>query len=84
GQRMTVRAKDDLLRYLKENTRLEVKGDGRAVTVFLRDKRDALVALGAIEESGAEWDDLTVRRDRLEDVFLRLVGESGAEEKGDE
>ncbi|MDE1858232.1 MAG: ABC transporter ATP-binding protein [Thaumarchaeota archaeon] len=82
GQRMTVRAKDDLLRYLKDNTRLEVKGDGRAVTVFLRDKADAMVAMGAIEESGAEWDDLTVRRDRLEDVFLRLVGESGTEEKG--
>ena len=82
GQRMVVRAKDDLLRYLKDNSKLEVKGDGNTVTVFLRDKNDAMVALGAIEESGAEWDDLTVRRDRLEDVFLRLVGESGAEEKG--
>ncbi|MDG6985471.1 MAG: ABC transporter ATP-binding protein [Nitrososphaerota archaeon] len=82
GQRMVVKAKDDLLRYLKENTKLEVDGDGSTVTVFLRDKNDAMVALGAIEESGAGWDDLTVRKDRLEDVFLRLVGETGDEEAG--
>jgi ABC-2 type transport system ATP-binding protein len=80
GQRMVVRAGDDLLRYLKENTKLEAQGDGTTVTIFLRDKNDAMVALGAIEESGANWDDLTVRRDRLEDVFLRLVGEAGTEE----
>ncbi|HKT21169.1 MAG TPA: ABC transporter ATP-binding protein [Nitrososphaerales archaeon] len=82
GQRMVVKAKDDLLKYLKENTKLMAEGDGNTVTVFLRDKNDAMVALGAIEESGAAWGDLTVRRDRLEDVFLRLVGEEGAKEKG--
>jgi hypothetical protein len=42
------------------------------------------VALGAIHESGVEWGDLTVRRDSLEDVFLRLVGEEGKVEKGSE
>lgn len=83
GQRMVVRAKEDLLRYLRENTKLEVHGDGNSVTILLRDKNDAMVALGAIEESGADWGDLTVRKDKLEDVFLRLVGESGAEEKGE-
>ena len=82
GQRMVVRAKEDLLRYLKENTKLEVQGDGSTVTVFLRDREDAMVALGAIEESGTWWEDLTVRRDKLEDVFLRLVGETGATEGG--
>ena len=84
GQRMAVRAKEDLLRYLKENTRLEAQGDGGIVTIFLRNKSDAIVALGAIEESGASWDDLTVRRDRLEDVFLRLVGEKDAAGEGAE
>lgn len=84
GQRMIVKAKEDLLRYLKENTKLQAEGDAGSVTIRLRDKDDAMVALGAIEESGVEWGDLTVKRDSLEDVFLRLVGEEGAEEKESE
>jgi ABC-2 type transport system ATP-binding protein len=82
GQKMIVKAKEDLLKYLRENTRLQVDGDGGTVTIRLRDKDDAMVALGAIEESGVQWGDLTVRRDSLEDVFLRLVGEEGKEEEG--
>ncbi len=81
GQRMVVKAGDDLLRYLKENTRLEVAAGHGTVTIRLRDKDDAMVALGSIEESGAQWGDLTVKRDSLEDVFLRLVGEEGKGEK---
>ena len=84
GQRMIVKAKEDLLGYLKENTKLQAEGDAGSVTIRLRDKDDAMVALGAIEESGVEWGDLTVKRDSLEDVFLRLVGEEGAEEKESE
>jgi ABC-2 type transport system ATP-binding protein len=81
GQKMVVRAGLDLLGYLRQNTKLEVDGDGGSVTIRLRDKDDALVALGSIEESGTEWGDLTVRRDSLEDVFLKLVGEEGRMEK---
>ena len=84
GQRMTVKAKEDLLKYLKENTKLHAEGDGGSVVIHLRDKDDAMVALGAIEESGTEWGDLAVKRDSLEDVFLRLVGEGGKEEGGTE
>jgi hypothetical protein len=58
----------------------ESTGNGM-VAISLRDKDDALVAIGAIEESGAQWGDLTVRRDRLEDVFLRLVGPEGKSEQ---
>lgn len=81
GQRMVVKAKEDLYRYLKENTKLEVSSAGGTVTILLRDKDDAMVALGAIEEAGTDWGDLTVRRDSLEDVFLKLVGEEGKAEK---
>jgi ABC-2 type transport system ATP-binding protein len=85
GQKMIVKAKSDLLNYLRENTRLKAElGENETVSIFLRDKDDALVALGAIEESGAEWGDLTVRRDSLEDVFLRLLGEEGEAERGKE
>ena len=83
GQRMVVRAGEDLLRFLKESTKLEVTGDHGTVIVRLRDKEDAIVALGAIEESGTTWGDLTVRKDSLEDVFLKLVGETGKEEGGE-
>ncbi len=82
GQKMIVKAGDDLLAYLKENTRLNAeKGPNGTVVISLRDKDDAMVALGSIEESGTQWGDLTVRRDSLEDVFLRLVGPEGRPEK---
>jgi ABC-2 type transport system ATP-binding protein len=77
GQRMVVKAGDDLLKYLRENTRLRAEGGAGEVSIFLRDKADAIAALGAIEESGVSWEDLTIRRDSLEDVFLKLVGEDG-------
>jgi ABC-2 type transport system ATP-binding protein len=83
GQKMVVRSGVGLLNYLRGNTKLDVQGDGSTVTIRLRDKDDAMVALGAIEESGMEWDDLTVKRDSLEDVFLKLVGEPGQMEKGE-
>ncbi len=78
GQKMMVKCGDELLRFLKENTKLKAEAAGNGmVSISLRDKDDAIVALGAIEESGCGWGDLTVRRDSLEDVFLRLVGEEG-------
>ena len=85
GQKMVVKAKDDLLDFLKENTKLKTeKGANGTVIISLRDRDDALVALGSIEESGTQWGDLTVKRDSLEDVFLRLVGPEGKSEKGSE
>jgi len=85
GQKMTVKAKEDLLKFLKENTRLKAEaGENGTVVIFLRDRDDAMVALGAIAESGAEWGDLAVKKDSLEDVFLRLVGPEGQSEKGSE
>ena len=52
------------------------------MTILLRDREDAMVALGAVEESGTNWGDLTVRKDSLEDVFLKLVGEEGKADQG--
>ena len=80
GTKMIVKAGEDLLRFLKENTKLKAEENDGSVSIYLRDKDDAMVALGAIEESGADWGDLTVRRDSLEDVFLRLVGPEGKDQ----
>jgi ABC-2 type transport system ATP-binding protein len=81
GQKLVVKAREDLLTFLKENTKLAAEAMPNGfIAISLRDKDDALVALGAIEESGVEWGDLTVKRDSLEDVFLRLVGPEGQSE----
>lgn len=81
GTKLIVKAKEDLLKFLKENTKLRAEGNGGSVSIYLRDRDDAMAALGAIEESGAEWGDLVISRDSLEDVFLRLVGEEGKAEE---
>jgi hypothetical protein len=47
-------------------------------------KRDALIALGAMEESGLSWDMLTTKRDSLEDIFVRMVGGKSEEPAGPE
>jgi len=75
GESLTVRGGDDLARYLKENTKLKVEYSSGKVMVKLEQKNDALVALGAISESGIEWSELTTKRDSLEDIFVRMVGE---------
>jgi ABC-2 type transport system ATP-binding protein len=81
GQKLSVKGSMDLVNYLKENTHLQTEWDTNGtVSIRLRDKDDAIVALGAIEESGTDWRDLVVRRDSLEDIFLRLVGPEGKDE----
>ena len=53
GRKMIVKAGSDLLKYLMENTKLEVSSTGEGeVSIVLRGKEDALVAPGAIQESG--------------------------------
>ncbi len=81
GQKLMVKGGPDLEEYLRHNTKLIVEASGGEVTVRLKGKDDALVALKAIEESGAAWSDLMVRRDSLEDTFLRLVGEGAVSEE---
>ncbi len=83
-ERLTVKAGRPLMEYLGANTSLRVEFDGRqTVSIQLRQKNDALVALGAIEKSGMEWSDLATQRDSLEDIFIRMVGEK-IDEQGNE
>ncbi len=83
GETLTVRADEKLAEYLSSSTRLRVRYDKKGVvSVSLDQKRDALIALGAMEESGLHWDMLTTKRDSLEDIFVRMVGEKGDERSG--
>jgi ABC-2 type transport system ATP-binding protein len=78
GERLTVRANEQMARYISSNTKLRVDYDKHGtVSVALTNKRDALIAIGAMEESGIPYDALTTRRDSLEDIFIRMVGEEG-------
>ena len=75
GERLTVRASEELAEYLRQSTRLRVEYSSGKVSVLLEQKNDALIALGAISESGMTWSELTTKRDSLEDIFIRMVGE---------
>ncbi len=75
GERLEVRGDRKLADYLQNDTGLDVDYDGGGlVSVRLREKHDAVVALESMDKSGLEWTDLKTRRDSLEDIFIKLVG----------
>ncbi len=83
GEKIQVRGDQKLADYLKENTRLKVDFDGNGlISIMIQHKHDTLAALASIEESGMDWSDLRTQRDSLEDIFVKLVGES-PEESGE-
>ncbi len=75
GERLEVRGDRKLADYLQNDTGLDVDYDGGGlVSVRLREKHDAVVALESMDKSSLEWTDLKTRRDSLEDIFIKLVG----------
>lgn len=83
GERLRVHGDRKLFDYLKDNTKLEVEYRDSMICILIERKEDAIGALGAIQESGEAWTDLTIQHDSLEDVFLRLIGtklETGEEQ----
>jgi ABC-2 type transport system ATP-binding protein len=83
GERLEIHGNEELAAYLRENTKLNVVYNGKGVIdIAIVQKRDALVALTAIEKSGLDWHDLHTRRDSLDDVFVKLVS-GRIDEKGE-
>ncbi len=76
GERLDVRGDEKLADYVREKTGFDVTYDAGNVSVRLRDKRDAVIALASIDQSGLPWKDLRTRHDSLEDIFVKLVGGS--------
>ena len=75
GDRLDVHGGEELAKYLKDKTKLNVTYDGTGlISISLDQKHDTYIALAAIEESGLPWSDFQTRRDSLEDVFVKLVG----------
>jgi ABC-2 type transport system ATP-binding protein len=74
GERLEVHGSKDLADYVRENTKLNVEYNSKGfVSIDINQKRDALIALTTIEESGFDWRELHTRRDSLDDVFVRLI-----------
>jgi hypothetical protein len=63
--------------YIRAETGLHVGFSAGVISILLRDKTDALVALEAAERSKMEWGEIRTRVDSLDDVFIRLVGGAG-------
>jgi ABC-2 type transport system ATP-binding protein len=75
AERLSFRAAPALAEYLRGKVGLPVTvADGR-VDVELRDKKDAVRVLAAVDASGLPWESFSTVQDTLEDVFVRLVGQ---------
>jgi ABC-2 type transport system ATP-binding protein len=83
GEKLEIHGNEELATYIRENTKLKVKYDGKGlISIPIIEKHDALAALMAVEESGLEWRDLHTHRDSLDDVFVKLVS-GRVDEKGE-
>lgn len=81
GESLTVRADRRLAEYITGNSHLKADYDSKGmVTIHLERKNDVVIALGIIQESGIQWDTLSTKRDSLEDIFVRMVGEEISEQ----
>ena len=74
GERLEIHGTKDLANYIADNTDLTVdyKKDN-LISIQLKQKIDALAALAAAEQSKLDWNELHMRRDSLDDVFIKLV-----------
>lgn len=83
GERLEIHGTEELASYIEANTKLEVEYKGKGlISITIVQKRDALAAMMAIEQSGLDWSDLRTRRDSLDEIFFKLV--SGTVDEQDE
>jgi ABC-2 type transport system ATP-binding protein len=73
GEKLEIHGSEELAEYVKANTGLSVEYSKGLISILLRQKKDALVVLGAVQQSKLDWGDLQTRRDSLDDVFVKLV-----------
>jgi ABC-2 type transport system ATP-binding protein len=72
--RLRFEAGPEVARYLAGRLPLSVRSEPPYVEVELRRKEDTLQVLSLLEAGQMGWDHLSVARDTLEDVFVRMVG----------
>ncbi|MDG6967289.1 MAG: ABC transporter ATP-binding protein [Nitrososphaerota archaeon] len=80
GERIRVRGDQKLADYLRKaipSVPVDYHADSGEVTISVGRKEDSLFALEAIERSDLPWNDLSIARESLEDVFVKLIGGEG-------
>lgn len=80
GERLIVNGGEGLAKYLRENSKLRVTYENGTVSVAVETKNDLMAAIDLIAKSGLDWTNLRTRSDSLEDIFVKLVGGTIAEE----
>ena len=76
GERVAFFGDKKLADHLTSHTTLPTKYDEKSgeVEIKIQSKSEAMNVFKIIEESGLEWRDLSIEKESLEDVFIRLVG----------
>lgn len=74
GRRLVIKTNSDLAGYLSENS-VTFRKRNHEIEIPLVKNASVADLVSLIEESGIEYSELTVTNDRLEDIFIRLVGE---------
>jgi ABC-2 type transport system ATP-binding protein len=82
GDRLEIHGTEDLANFIRTTTDLKVDFHNGVISVPLRQKNDVLKALEAADRSKLEWGEFRLRRDSLDDVFVKLV--SGTMDEGGE
>ena len=74
-RKVVVSGGSKMYEYLKSALSFRVEAvDSESVQIYVPSSTDILKVVKAIDESGLPYEELSVRRDSLEDVFIFLVG----------
>jgi ABC-2 type transport system ATP-binding protein len=73
-KKVQVTGGEELISHLKNALQLPIRSiDGR-IEITTSGKGDILKAIAAVENSGLPYEELSIKKDSLEDVFISLVG----------
>ncbi|MCL2172126.1 MAG: ABC transporter ATP-binding protein [Candidatus Bathyarchaeota archaeon] len=83
GERLEIQGTQQLAKYIKENTDLQVEYNQirEKIIIPLKNKIDMLAALAAAEQSKMPWGEIQTLQDSLEDVFIKLINEPLGEQQ---
>ncbi|MGC8645435.1 MAG: ATP-binding cassette domain-containing protein [Thermoplasmata archaeon] len=77
--RLIIRGGDQIENIIRE-AGYTCEKEGSYVSVVLNNAKEATMIINTLFEKKAKFEDFTLRRDSLEDVFIRIVGEEGEDE----
>jgi hypothetical protein len=72
--RLIVKGDGKIMEFLQQQIGLTVSKTEEGIEIVINRKEEILKALSAIEYSSLPYSELLIKRDTLEDIFVRLVG----------